>query len=660
MKRMRRVVVSLMLIATAIVALAVALPRNMTSPVTRALFRSPTTRISASMADRIFRPPAGAPLAVVPPNTWYSFQLSNEFGAMSGDFATGRLIWRDPILGGPPSRRPYPNRRSGYPNARGDGLVFTTTPGGEIDCIDELSRAKLWSATAREPITRLTMSEPGTLLAADEHHLHGIDTTTGRFAWSFDVHGTVETDLLYRGGRVFVGIAGDNAPQGSAYEPLLISVDARNGQARWRVPLPHLPLGVGASESGSIYCVAHDLGFPHHHSLSAVDPSSGRIEWESADFANVRAEWESKPFANVNDSLLARPQGPAVGSDVACVALENTLYGFDASTGKRRWTWSLPIQADRPCELGWPLVHEGVVYFTVKDGAVGLDCRTGRELWRYEWRYLASSPLREERDPAATGAPMIVGNAIILPYRSTLADVVKLPSTATWVPTPAAAVAIRSTPLIVGGALAFCMLAISVIRRRHRTMISLLSVLALAMTLVAWGRSYSSRDFVGVKQFASNGSDKSETTSGVGSADGALTFGRQQIIWNGATRGTTLGDSTCPLWWTHSPPPILSNGLFLEETRGDLGLRHFDWIHRSRKSGTPLGAQAETSLTLPHWFVALILAIAPFGWLTGFWRDRRRYPSGHCPGCGYDLRESRDRCPECGYTISGKGKKDRE
>src|SRR3954470_7453252 len=175
MRRMRRRVVSLMLIGTAVVALMVALPRITTSPVSRALFRSPTTRINASQGDRLFSPSGRAPLAVVPPNTWYSFELPFEFGAMSGDFASGRLLWRDPSLNGSSSRRWYADRRqNGYPNARGDGLIFTTTPEGEIDCIDELSRAKIWSVNAAKPIVRLAMAEADMLLAADEHHLHGI------------------------------------------------------------------------------------------------------------------------------------------------------------------------------------------------------------------------------------------------------------------------------------------------------------------------------------------------------------------------------------------------------------------------------------------------------------------------------------------------------
>ena len=54
------------------------------------------------------------------------------------------------------------------------------------------------------------------------------------------------------------------------------------------------------------------------------------------------------------------------------------------------------------------------------------------------------------------------------------------------------------------------------------------------------------------------------------------------------------------------------------------------------------------SVTLPLWFLALLLAVAPARHGRQALRQRLGPRPGCCRHCGYDLRATPDRCPECG------------
>jgi hypothetical protein len=62
-----------------------------------------------------------------------------------------------------------------------------------------------------------------------------------------------------------------------------------------------------------------------------------------------------------------------------------------------------------------------------------------------------------------------------------------------------------------------------------------------------------------------------------------------------------------------------------------------------------------TAVSVPHWFVALLLIVSPVRWTLSRLATRRRRRAGRCSACGYDLRASGDRCPECGVATPGEG-----
>jgi hypothetical protein len=155
------------------------------------------------------------------------------------------------------------------------------------------------------------------------------------------------------------------------------------------------------------------------------------------------------------------------------------------------------------------------------------------------------------------------------------------------------------------------------VKRRLFNVLSAVALLLLASVVALWVRSYFKADFVGYK--AGSGERR---LYGVISSRG--------VVWLGWRQMTETGE---PEFYRRSSPA--------REWR--LADSHW-WSFRFDSSGAGLGV--ERAATLPHWALALPLAVAPIVSLVR-WK-RRRHKHGLCAVCGYDLRATPERCPECG------------
>ena len=99
-------------------------------------------------------------------------------------------------------------------------------------------------------------------------------------------------------------------------------------------------------------------------------------------------------------------------------------------------------------------------------------------------------------------------------------------------------------------------------------------------------------------------------------------------------------------WKCESPPALIQDAPVLPSLFYPLG---FSYTNQPLPPQMALGGFRQW--LAPLWFICLITAPLPAYRLA---RLRRRYPPGHCPKCGYDLRATPHQCPECGHEMKTK------
>ena len=137
-------------------------------------------------------------------------------------------------------------------------------------------------------------------------------------------------------------------------------------------------------------------------------------------------------------------------------------------------------------------------------------------------------------------------------------------------------------------------------------------------------------------------------------------------FYNGSIYSTTRIGGGTPAGWTVSldraddadPWPDLPQWR-TENTTGVDGMAHLvsrpGGIEASGFLGFNSVSYPIEITAVPCWAILIAMGLYQRWWATRG-RYLRRFPSGHCPECGYDLKIIVDqRCPECGHRF-GPGK----
>jgi len=210
------------------------------------------------------------------------------------------------------------------------------------------------------------------------------------------------------GAHVFSPALARNSVFAAAADGTLIRIEAATGRALWRINAG-TPLTAGVGSDGNLVVVAGEKG-----SILAFD-ENGKELWKSQASSEVLS-------------------APAVGLGLVVVrSVDNSIAGFDAATGKRRWILqrSLPTLTLRSAP--GIVIAEGNAYVALPGGrllAVALNNGGPR------WETAVGEPrgaTELERVADTSGMPLLLGRDVCaVAYQGRAACFDSISGTARW------------------------------------------------------------------------------------------------------------------------------------------------------------------------------------------------------------------------------------
>ncbi|MGW1285995.1 protein kinase domain-containing protein [Streptomyces sp. NPDC002586] len=282
--------------------------------------------------------------------------------------ADGRLLWHHPVAAGPVS---------GPPVLTGSLVQLGTDGGTRLQAFDLRSGAEAGKRPLPHGATGRYAGRTALVTGADGT-VAGVDSTSGRTKWSYQLRGSGTPFLASFGGDPLV-YATSTSLDGTRTH--VIAVDPDGGAVRWDASLNGVLEPVG-SHGGSL-------------ALLSVDRTTGETD------SVVRYTPAAKTARRVALPVpRLTPQATVHGDTVYLLATGGSLEAFDLNAGKR--VWHIETSVSR----GSAPVGDGAhVFFTAADGRLlAFDARDGRLIGQTRPRLGADA----DRVTADLPAPLVV------------------------------------------------------------------------------------------------------------------------------------------------------------------------------------------------------------------------------------------------------------
>lgn len=238
------------------------------------------------------------------------------------------------------------------------GKVFFAYVDGNLVAVDSTSGKQAWTRNLHSHLESSPMAVGGTLyIGSDKTNVIALRASDGKIRWQFNSPGPIRASPSFHAGRVYV----------ADYEGAMFCLDAKTGKPIWRTNTTRVrPFGEGGFYSSPAIAFGRVYAGRDDGTIFAFDEGTGRVEW-------------SLPTDNYLYGSPAVAKVPGTPPTVYIGSYDKHFYALDARTGRQRWRF--PVGGPVP---GTATVIGHTVYtssFKTRE-AIGIDVRTRRKTFQ--------------------------------------------------------------------------------------------------------------------------------------------------------------------------------------------------------------------------------------------------------------------------------------